>query len=389
MAITPDCGWECGAAAPSRAGLRLDGAMDVPTPASVRSRLTTWLASPVTQTDLLQTVKAVVAAVLAWVVAEDLLGLDQAFLAPWVALLTVHATVYRTVWRGVETVLSVGIGIVLALSVVQLLGVSVWSFGLALLIGLALARIRLVREEGVTIATTALFVITTGYDTSEQLVIASIPDRLLATAIGVGVALAVNLLVLPPLNDRSAQQQVDDVDRRLGELLTDMARQLRRPWESQDEDDWIERSRSIDGDLERAWSLVRNSQESRSWNPRAWRHPERSAEGYSQVLERLEEGIAQTRGIARHLRESSREATAWDPRFRDRYIDLLHEVGRRVADPDADVADLREELQGLVQDLSTEDLSGLMWPLYGTLLANLRIIIDVVDDVATSRPVRT
>lgn len=363
--------------------------MDMPTPASLRSRLTGWLASPVTQTDLLQMVKAVVAAVLAWVVAEDLLALDQAFLAPWVALLTVHATVYRTVWRGVETVLSVGIGIVLALSVVQLLGVSVWSFGLALLVGLALARIRFVREEGVTIATTALFVITTGYDTSEQLVIASIPDRLLATAIGVGVALAVNLLVLPPLNDRSAQQQVDDVDRRLGELLTDMARQLRRPWESQDEDDWIERSRSIDGDLERAWSLVRNSQESRSWNPRAWRHPERSAEGYSQVLERLEEGIAQTRGIARHLRESSREVTAWDPRFRDRYIDLLDEVGGRVADPDADVADLREELQALVRDLSTEDLSGLMWPLYGALLANLRIIIDVVDDVATSRPVRT
>ncbi len=250
--------------------------MDVPTPASLRSRVTSWLASPVTQTDLLQTVKAVVAAVVAWVVAEDLVGLDQSFLAPWVALLTVHATVYRTVWRGVETVLSVGAGIVLALVVVELLGISVWSLGLALLVGLALARVRFVRDEGVAIATTALIVITTGADTSGELAVAAIPGRLLGTAIGVAVALLVNLLVLPPLNDKSAQQQVDDVDRRLGELLADMARQLRRPWESQDEDDWIERSRSIDGDLDQAWSLVRNSQESRSWNPRARRHPERT-----------------------------------------------------------------------------------------------------------------
>ncbi|WP_128277150.1 hypothetical protein [Janibacter hoylei] len=43
----------------------------------------------------------------------------------------------------------------------------------------------------------------------------------------------------------------------------------------------------------------------------------------------------------------------------------------------------------LAEDLSTDDLSGLLWPLYGALIANLQVLIDVVDDVATAEPVRT
>ena len=43
-----------------------------------------------------QLVKTVVAAVVAWVIAASTLDLPQPFLAPWAALLVVHATVYRT-----------------------------------------------------------------------------------------------------------------------------------------------------------------------------------------------------------------------------------------------------------------------------------------------------
>lgn len=353
------------------------------------SRVIAWARSPVTQTDVLQLIKAVVAAVVAWVIAEMVLGLEQAFLAPWVALLTVHATVYRTFRRGAQTVLAVGVGILLSFLVVQAFGASAWSLGLALLIGLVLARLKVLHEEGVTIATTALFVITTGYDVSEQRAVDLLPDRLLDTAIGVGVALIVNLLVLPPLNDRSAQRQIDDVDRQLGSLLVDIAAQLRKPWEEQDEDDWIERTRSIDISLNHAWSLVRFAQESGSWNPRRRRHPGTAIEGYPGILVRLEEGVSQTRSIARHIREASRDAQEWDPRFRDRFIDLLEGVGHRVADPHADVADLRRDLHGLAEEMSTENISGLRWPLYGALIANLQMIVDVVDDVATARPVRT
>lgn len=342
-----------------------------------------------TQTDLLQLLKATVAAVGAWVLAELVWELKQAYLAPWVALLTVHATVYRTMWRGLQTVITVGLGILLALVVVELFEVTAWSFGLALLMGLALSRLRVLRDEGITVATTVLFVLATGYNIPDSRAIDLLPDRLLSTAVGVVVALLVNLLVLPPLYDSSAQRQVDDVNCRLGALLVDMAQQLREPRKGQEEADWIETTRSIDTDLTEAWSLVRTAQEGRSWNPRHRLHPGQYLETYPQILVRLEEGVSLVRSIARHVRESSRASQQWDPRFRDRYIDLLESLGRRIADPGADVAEVREDLRRLAEDLSTDDLSGLLWPLYGALIANLQVLIDVVDDVATAEPVRT
>lgn len=343
------------------------------------------LRSPAVLTDLLQLVKAVVAAVLAWVLAAELIGLEQAFLAPWTALLTVHATVHRTMWRGAQTVLATFLGIGVAVAVTVTLGTSAVSLGLALLLGLGLARLGVLRLEGVTVATTALFVLTSASGDQPPMLL----DRLLDTVIGVSVALVVNVLVVPPLNDRSARQQVDDVDRRLGALLADMAAQMGEPQESEDADDWIERTRAIDRDLQHAWSLVRNAQESTSWNPRTWRHPPTHVEEYPHVLERLEEGVAQTRSICRHVRESTRAAQEWDPAFRNRFVALLAEVGHRVAEPDATVGSLSHDVRQLAQDLSEQDLSGLQWPLYGALIANLQMIIHVVDDVATASPVRT
>lgn len=62
------------------------------------------LRSPRTRSDLVQILKAVLAAVLAWYVAAHQLGLTESFMAPWTAMLTVHATVYRSFTRGGQVV---------------------------------------------------------------------------------------------------------------------------------------------------------------------------------------------------------------------------------------------------------------------------------------------
>ena len=61
-------------------------------------------------TAVLQLVKTVVAAVVAWVLASQVFALPQAFLAPWAALLVVHATVYRTFSRGLRQVTGAVLG---------------------------------------------------------------------------------------------------------------------------------------------------------------------------------------------------------------------------------------------------------------------------------------
>ncbi len=354
-----------------------------------REVLLSGVASPVAHTDTLQIVKSTVAAVLAWVLADRVLGLHQPFLAPWVALLTLHATVHRTARRGVETVVAVVMGIGLSFVVLQLFGASTSSLAVALLGGLALSRLPWLRNEGVLVATTALFVITTGAEESQRAAIDVLPDRALDTALGVVVALLVNLVVIPPLHDRSAEEQVDRVNRRLGELLVDIATELESPRPSPGERDWIERTRSIDDDLDRAWSLVSYSRESRRWNPRHRRHGDVVPAHLGDVLLRLEDGVAQARSIARHIVDSEQPVDTWDPAFRDRFVPLLAALGDAVADPAAEVARLRGDIDSLVTRLSSGRVRTKAWPLYGALIANTRVMIDIVDDVASARPVRT
>ena len=70
------------------------------------------LRDPLFWGDVVQLGKTVLAAVLAWVVAAELLDLSQPFLAPWAALLVVHATVYRTFSRGLQQVAAAVVAVV-------------------------------------------------------------------------------------------------------------------------------------------------------------------------------------------------------------------------------------------------------------------------------------
>ena len=72
------------------------------------------LRDPVTWTNVSQLLKTVLAAVIAWVLASQVFDIEQAFLAPWAALLTVHATVYRTLRRGVQQVGASVVGVLVA-----------------------------------------------------------------------------------------------------------------------------------------------------------------------------------------------------------------------------------------------------------------------------------
>src|SRR3954464_5039640 len=94
------------------------------------------LRDPVVWTNTSQLVKTVVAAVLAWILAVHVFDIPQPFLAPWAALLTVHATVFRTVGGGVRQVGASVVGVRLAFAAGTAFGVNALSLGVALLLGL-------------------------------------------------------------------------------------------------------------------------------------------------------------------------------------------------------------------------------------------------------------
>src|SRR3954462_12048212 len=228
--------------------------------ASLRERLR----DPVTWTNASQLLKTVSAVVIAWALASKAFGISQPFLAPWAALLTVHATVLGSVRKGVEQVAASIIGVLVAFAAGQLFGVSALAVALVVLAGLLVGSLRGVRADSTTAAATAIVVLTAGYSSDGGMLAA----RLLDTGIGIGVGLLVNLAVWPPLRDRGAAAQIDVIDDRIGALLCDMAETLRRD-RTPAVDDWVERTRQIDDDIAQGWGVLGQARESGRLNPRA------------------------------------------------------------------------------------------------------------------------
>ncbi|HEX4691035.1 MAG TPA: aromatic acid exporter family protein [Solirubrobacteraceae bacterium] len=335
------------------------------------------LRDPVLWTDASQLAKTVAAAVIAWVLANHAFGIAQPFLAPWAALLTVNATVYRTFARGAQQVGATVLGVLLAFAVGNVLGVSAWSLGLMLLVAMLAGSARGLRGESTTAAATALVVLLTGYSANDHILGA----RLLDTVIGIGVGLLVNLVVWPPLRDRAAARRVDRIDDELGALLTDMADRLHERDDGDAVDDWVERTRDLDHDIDAAWATVRQARESGRLNPRLSAAARmRRSDAFGDVLGRLEQAVAETRSMARTITRAN-SSVGGDDDFRARWTDLLRRAGAAVSDADsAAIGEIRVDLEAAAE--------GEHRPARGALLVNLHNILDAMDAVADAQPVR-
>jgi hypothetical protein len=337
---------------------------------------------PISWSNAAQLAKTVLAAMLAWTLAVDVLHLSQAFMAPWAALLTVQATVFGTLRGGAQQAAASVLGVLIAFGAWHLLGLDVASLGAAVLAGLIVGAAPGVRAQTTT-AATAVVVLTTGYLNNGNMLAARLED----TGIGIAVGLLVNLLVWPPLRDRTAARQIDVIDDRVGELLADMAEQLRDG--SGDVDRWIARTGELGDDVNRAWGVLEEARESGRLNPRrATSGRMNAAQEFAPILDRLDQAIAETRSMARTIRLARVAPGNWDRRFREPWLDLLGRCGTAVAD--ADIGKLtaaRVDLSAFADRLEIDELRDL-WPVYGALLVNLRNVIDALEVVVEAQPVQ-
>ena len=328
-----------------------------------------------------QLLKTVVAAVVAWVIAASTLDLPQPFLAPWAALLVVHATVYRTFSRGLQQVVAAVVAVLLAAAVGHLLGLDTVAVAVLLALGLLIGSLPWFGAEATTVATTALVVLTTGFTDDLRLL-----SRLLDTGIGVAVGLAVNIAVWPPLLRRTAIASLNRIDDRIGELLADIGAALEAGREV-DVEDWVEQTRDLDGEIDQAWALVRQARESARMNPRRSAGEFRDPRVWHGLLHRMEQAVAETRSMARTLGAPANPREVWDAPFDAAWSALLTATGRAITDADADaIRAVRERLDRLVRELDSGGPLSPQWPVHGALVINLRNIIDAMDEVAAANP---
>jgi uncharacterized membrane protein YccC len=331
------------------------------------------MGDPLRWTDALQIVKTAAAAVIAWVLAVEVFSLPQTFLAPWAALLTVHATVYRSFARGLQQAAAAVAGVLLAFGTSAVMGVTWVSLAVVLLAGLALGALRPLRAESTTAAATALVVLLTGYGDDGSMLLARLAD----TFIGIGVGLAVNLAVWPPLRDRSAARRIDVLDDRLGALLAAMAGELREG--EPDPDGWVEQTRELDHAIDQAWADVQRARESGRMNlRRTAARRVRDTRDLDDLLLGIEQAVADTRSMARTLSRAGAIST-WDPRFRDEWTAMLGRAADAVRAADA------EDVRRVRKDLDAVRASP---PAQGALVVNLRNILEAMAPVAAVQPVR-
>ena len=342
------------------------------------------LRDPVFWHGVTQLVKTVVAAVVAWVIAATTLELPQPFLAPWAALLVVHATVYRTFSRGLQQVVATVRG-----------GAAGGRRG-------ARARARTPSPSRCCSCSGCCSGRCRGSaprrprsppprwwcSRPASPTTCGCCSRLLDTGIGVAVGLLVNVAVWPPLLRRTAIVAMNRIDDAIGELLEDIG----PPLESRPRG---RRRRGVGRADARPRRRARPGlgpgpagPRERPDEPRGAR-PASSATRSSgtRLLHRMEQAVAETRSMARTLGGPATPRQVWEPAVRRRLDRAAHgrRAGhrrrRRRGDPRRAAA-----AGALVDELDSGGRLPTQWPVHGALVINLRNIVDAMDEVAAANP---
>lgn len=257
------------------------------------------LRAAVVHPQLLLAGKAALAAALAWTIALAIPGVasQYPYYAPLGALLAMYPTVAGTLRSGLQTVIGLTIGIILA-------HIAVWAgdpnwltiafvVGVGVLLAGALPR---TAGAGSGIASAGLFVLVIGNDNLGYSL-----GYFIQTVVGVSVGLAVSALVLPPLNVNDAVGQMSRLRRTAALQLQEMGEALEEGWSANDPR-WAQRRDDLAASARHAREALRYAVESRRGNVRRRRHPRDVRQDYHHV-EVLESVATHTLNITNMLQD--------------------------------------------------------------------------------------
>ncbi|MGY5053872.1 FUSC family protein [Streptomyces sp. 900105755] len=299
--------------------------------AAVRAVRRVWTV-PGRERDLaVQAGKAALAACLAWGVAGWWLQAPVAFVAPWVAVVLVESTVYRSLAHGLQQLAAIAVGTVAATLVALVLDNTMAVMAVVLPAVLLLTRWRRLGSQGIYAATAALFVLTNG-----QVTVVTSGARVAEAVFGAVVGITVNAVIRPPVYLRDTRAALQDASEEAEGILSSVAEGLARgEWDEDVAGVWHERALRLGRLVEQARSAVGWSRESMRGNhrgrgPRAVSPPGRTYDDALAVLDHVAvhlQGVTRTvLEIAGHQDESARPG----PRITGPYADVLHHAGRAI-----------------------------------------------------------
>ena len=223
----------------------------------------------VTHSRVLLAAKTALAVGIAWLIAPLVPGVadDYPYYAPLGALVSMTPTMMGSVRTGLQTLIGLGLGIVLAGAVLVLWEPNVFTISLVVGIGMLIAGSRWLTAGGEYVPTAALFVLIIGGANADNYSI----GYLVQMAVGIVVGLGVNLLVFPPLTVTTAVLRLNEFRELLARHLNEMASALQEEWPPQTED-WASRNDLLRATSDGVRTALHEADESRKANPRAQLH---------------------------------------------------------------------------------------------------------------------
>ncbi|MDW4917219.1 FUSC family protein [Streptomyces californicus] len=180
------------------------------------ARLTPFLHRP-DRYQVVQSLKAAAAAIIAWALTGWWLEAPMALMAPWAAVALVQGTVYRSLRTAVQLFVMIAAGTLLAAGAAALTGDTMIAMVVALPLATLLGNLAPVGGQGLYASTTALFVLAYG-----SYSLSAVGHRLLETLVGAAVGVAVNAVVLPPVHSLHAGKLAAALPRDCARLLREM-----------------------------------------------------------------------------------------------------------------------------------------------------------------------
>lgn len=203
-----------------------------------------------------------VPAVLAYVVAHQVFPHSQPLTGPLTALLVVQVSLFATLTTGLERVLAVVSGVVLAVLVSSLVNLTWWSLGAVVALAIVIGHLLRLGDHLLEVPISAMLVL--GVSSAES----AAASRIGETLVGAGVGVLFTLLYPPPVQTRSAGEAVERVSVCTADVLDRVAGEL--PHASRDRAaDWLEDVRRLSHHIVRADRALEEAGDSRRLNPRA------------------------------------------------------------------------------------------------------------------------
>ncbi|MEU3841292.1 FUSC family protein [Streptomyces sp. NPDC028635] len=183
---------------------------------------------------VVQSLKAAAAGLLAWVVARIWLNDPMALMAPWVAVVLVQATVYSSLRRGAQQFAAICAGALIASGAQAVTDDTTGALALSLPLLMLLANWPRFGDQGVYMATTAIFTLTAGPVSAS-----AVGHRIGQAALGAVIGVAVNAFVLPPVHLRDVRENLSALAREAGDTLHLVASGLREgDWDASVTSEW-------------------------------------------------------------------------------------------------------------------------------------------------------